>query len=115
MQAVYELLTVAPYMPPRAKFTRAELDVYVKGYERAIAQALKVMKPAAKRWEARLMRDYKPHLVDPAHPIPQDALDAEAALVRRILVVVYVIGIVGAVIVGEVLVLLAALIVRVLG
>jgi len=110
MQAVYELLTVAPYMPPRARFTRAELDVYVKGYERAIAQALKVMKPAAKRWEARFMRDYRPRFANASPAPPNTDAAGDEALDRRIWAVFHI-AVVFAVIVGlEVIALLAALI-----
>ena len=110
MQAVYELFTVAPYLPTRAKFTRAELDVYVQGYERALAQALRVMKPAAKRWETRLMRDHRPHLLN--RPSTSPATDAAAEETRegRALIVFYAVFVFVVVIGLEVVVLLAALI-----
>lgn len=114
MQAVYELVTVAPYMPRGAKFTRAELDVYVKGYQRAITQALRVMPPAAKRWEARLMRDHRPHLFTDPTRASKPVTSSDEGSERRALVVFYVVF--GFTVIGalELLILGAVLIVHLL-
>jgi len=63
MQAVYELSTARPYLPARAKYTLAELEVYGHGYYEALAAALRVMLPAAKRWEGRMKNLEPPRLV----------------------------------------------------
>jgi len=63
MQAVYELSTVRPYLPPRARYTLEQLEIYGHGYYEALAAALRVMKPAAKRWEGRMKNLEPPRLV----------------------------------------------------
>lgn len=110
MQAVYELFTVPPYISSRVKLTRAELDVYAQGYMCALGQALKVMKPAAKRWEARLMRDYKPRLLNstPGPSNPDVFSDENRA--RRALVLFWGVTVFAAVVGVEIVLLLAALI-----
>ena len=66
MQAVYELATVRPYLPARAKYTLEQLEIYGHGYYEALAAALRVMKPAAKRWEGRMKHLEPPRLVSAA-------------------------------------------------
>lgn len=114
MQAVYELSTVKPHLPPRRRYTLPELEIYGDGYYQALAMALRVMQLAFRRWESRAMREQKPHLVDqytaPVKDIAAGAGGTEdgARFWIKFLSVAFVVGIL------ELLVLLAALIRRVL-
>lgn len=42
-QAVYELVTVRPYVPPDLRLTYAELLIYQRGYHEGVTRALRVM------------------------------------------------------------------------
>ncbi len=53
LEAVARLAHVGPYIDDDARLTRAEFDVYWRGYYRAIVQALRVMELALRRHELR--------------------------------------------------------------
>ncbi len=52
-QAVYELTTVPPHVPPDARFSRDEWPVYCDGYTWGIVMALRVIDDAARKIDRR--------------------------------------------------------------
>jgi hypothetical protein len=108
MQAVYELATVRPFIPAKAKYTLRELEIYGHGYYEALAAALRVMKPAAKRWEGRMRISERPHLVggEPGGRVAAPAGDGEPDRVP--VVVFWLIVTTGAIFVLELLGVMAA-------
>jgi hypothetical protein len=109
-QAVYELATVRPFLPERCAYTIAELEIYGRGYYQALAAALRVMKPAAKRWEGRMKQNDRPHLVGAAaetrSPAPASPESPDPWL--RPLLIAIVIG--AAMFLGELIVYVGVLI-----
>jgi hypothetical protein len=109
-QAVYELATVRPFLPERCAYTIAELEMYGRGYYQALAAALRVMKPAAKRWEGRVKHNERIYPVGPGTEHHPDA-PAPAAAVDpwlRPLLIAIVIG--AAMFLGELIVYVGVLI-----
>jgi hypothetical protein len=53
MQAVYELATVTPPVPPDARFTRESWQSFRQGYYVGVQRALLVLQLALDRWTAR--------------------------------------------------------------
>jgi len=101
---------VRPFLPKRVSYTLAELEIYGRGYYEALAAALRVMTPAAKRWEGRMKRQERPHLVDTAadtRPAAATA-DEERDPWLRPLLIMMVVG--AAIFLVELIVLLGALI-----
>ncbi len=56
-QAVYELTTVPPHVPPGARLTRGEWPLYVSGYTWGLVMALRVIEAAAGTLERRAARE----------------------------------------------------------
>lgn len=108
MQAVYELATSRPFLPAKRTYTVAELEIYGHGYYEALAAALRVMKPAAKRWEGRMKANDRPHLVGSSNDnrnVDAPSVDPPDPWLRPLLIGI-VVG--TAIICLEVIVLLAA-------
>lgn len=100
--------TVRPFLPERAKFAREELEIYAQGYYQALCAALRVMKPAAARWEVRMGLNGRLHPVangGAERVTVRSKQDATDPWLRRVLVALIVVG---GIFVLEMLVLFAA-------